>query len=139
MDDKTARYEVSAFEDNFLEYEENIKLDQIVVLEVSVRNDAYSAGIRLSLQGAWDIESFMRAKVRGITLRLESGKSPASLVESLKAITEHHQGPVPVRLQYQYKNQILDLVPKEPIKLKAHKDTITALEALLGKAQVVVE
>ncbi|MEY3953538.1 MAG: hypothetical protein RLZZ397_418 [Pseudomonadota bacterium] len=55
LDDKTATLEVTVDDAQLQQYREVLKEDQVLVMQVTARQDRFSGGLRLQVQAIWDL------------------------------------------------------------------------------------
>jgi DNA polymerase III subunit alpha len=138
LDDRTGRIEVLLFEETWQQHRELIAKDALVLVEGLLRFDEFSDAWRLSARRITELDKVREQEARRLVIRC--GASAAALLcERLAAVLAPWcPGPCPITIEYAGSEASGALTLGAEWTVRASRELIEQLEALVGRGAVQV-
>ena len=142
LDDGSAAVEISIFNEVFERYRAIIREDELLVMQVTVRNDEYSGGQRVAADRILDLVAARQEFGKRLLIRL-NGLADGSRLRNaiqpylLAGTIETHA--LPVRVEYGNDEGRCSIELGAGWRVRPHDDLIAAVRAGLHPQDVVVE
>ncbi len=138
LDDRTGRIEVMLFEETWLKHREVIAKDALVLVEGLLRFDEFSDAWRLSARRISELDEVRSRCARRLVIRC-THTDAALLTERLAAVLEPWRpGPCPITIEYCASGASGALTLGEEWTVRASRELLEQLEALVGRDAVQV-
>jgi len=134
LDDRTARIEVTLFDELFQQYRNIVVKDAILVVEGRLGFDDFIGGWRVTAQTIMDIDQAREQYAGRIVLMWPEGARGENFVENLKSTLEpYRKGQCPVAVQYRGAGAEARLKLGQEWCVRPTRELIGQLEALVGR------
>jgi DNA polymerase-3 subunit alpha len=137
LDDRSARLEVSMFEETFQQYRALIAKDQIVVVEGNLRFDDFIEDWRLNAKRLIDIEQAREKLARRLDIRWPEGATNGSgkhFIASLQQVLkDYRRGQCVVAVHYRSTDARAAVTLPEEWSVRPTRELLEKLEQLVGR------
>jgi DNA polymerase-3 subunit alpha len=137
LDDRSARLEVSMFEEMFQQYRTLIAKDQIVVVEGNLRFDDFIEDWRLNAKRLVDIEQAREKLARRLDIRWPEGATNGSgktFIASLQQVLkDYRRGQCVVAVHYRSTDARAAVTLPEEWSVRPTRELLEKLEQLVGR------
>jgi DNA polymerase-3 subunit alpha len=137
LDDRSARLEVSMFEEMFQQYRTLIAKDQIVVVEGNLRFDDFIEDWRLNAKRLIDIEQAREKLARRLDIRWPEGATNGSgktFIASLQQVLkDYRRGQCVVAVHYRSTDARAAVTLPEEWSVRPTRELLEKLEQLVGR------
>jgi DNA polymerase-3 subunit alpha len=142
LDDRSARLEVSMFEEMFQQYRTLIAKDKIVVIEGNIRFDDFIEDWRLNAKRIVDIEQAREKLARRLDIRwpdnATNGSGQTFIVDLQQVLKDFRRGQCSVAVHYRSSDARAALTLPEEWSVRPTKELMERLERLVGRDGVKV-
>jgi DNA polymerase III subunit alpha len=137
LDDRSARLEVSMFEETFQQYRTLIAKDQIVVVEGNLRFDDFIEDWRLNAKRLIDIEQAREKLARRLDIRWPEGATNGSgktFIANLQhVLKDYRRGQCVVAVHYRSTDARAAVTLPEEWSVRPTRELLEKLERLVGR------
>jgi len=136
LDDRSARLEVSMFEETFQQYRTLIAKDQIVVVEGNLRFDDFIEDWRLNAKRLIDIEQAREKLARRLDIRWPDSAANGSgknFIANLQQVLKGCRGQCVVAVHYRSSDARAALTLPEEWSVRPTRELLEKLEKLVGR------
>jgi len=137
LDDRSARLEVSMFEETFQTYRTLIAKDAIVIVEGSLRFDDFIEDWRLNAKRIVDIEQAREKLARRLDIRwpdsASNGAGKNFIVSLQRVLKEHRSGQCGVAVHYRGDSARAALTLSEEWSVRPTRELLEKLQQLVGR------
>jgi DNA polymerase-3 subunit alpha len=137
LDDRSARLEVSMFEETFQQYRTLIAKDQIVVVEGNLRFDDFIEDWRLNAKRLIDIEQAREKLARRLDIRwpetATNGSGKVFLANLQQVLKEYRRGQCVVAVHYRSTDARAAVTLPEEWSVRPTRELLEKLERLVGR------
>jgi DNA polymerase III subunit alpha len=138
LDDRTGRIEAMLFEETWHKHRDVIAKDALVLVEGLLRFDEFSDAWRLSVRRISGLDQVREQEARRLVIRC-SHSDAALLCARLAAVLEPWRpGPCPITIEYAGSEASGALTLGEQWTVRASRELLEQLEALVGRGAVQV-
>jgi DNA polymerase-3 subunit alpha len=138
LDDRTGRIETLLFEETWQRHRELIAKDALVLVEGLVRFDEFSDAWRLSARRITELDQVREQEARRLVIRCAHGAAPAWYEHLAQILTPWRPGPCPITIEYAGAEACGALTLGGEWTVRASRELLEQLEALLGREAVQV-
>jgi DNA polymerase-3 subunit alpha len=142
LDDRSARIEVSMFEESFQQYRALIAKDKVVIVEGSLRFDDFIEDWRLNAKRVLDIEQAREKLARRLDIRwpehAANGSGQAFIVNLQQVLKDYRKGQCSVSVHYRSSDARAALTLPEEWCVRPTRELMERLEKLVGRDGVKV-
>lgn len=138
LDDRTARIEVSIFADQYQQFQHLINKDTLVVVEGEVSHDDFSNSLKVRAKRLVSLIEARQHYARQLVLRLYAQRINAEQITQLAYLLTHHQGPVPVAVEYYRPDAKAQLLLAEEWQITPSDELMQLLKNTFGKENVAI-
>ncbi|HTE43254.1 MAG TPA: DNA polymerase III subunit alpha [Steroidobacteraceae bacterium] len=143
LDDRSARLEVSMFEETFQQYRTLIAKDAIVIIEGNLRFDDFIEDWRLNAKRIVDIEQAREKLARRLNIRwpesATNGAGKAFITNLQSVLKDHKNGQCNVAVYYRGESARAALTLSDEWAVRPTKDLLEKLERLVGRDGVKLD
>jgi DNA polymerase-3 subunit alpha len=134
LDDRTARLEVSLFEETFQQHRDVIVKDAILIVEGTLRYDDFIEAWRLQAKTLMDIDRARERYARRLWLKWPAEfDDPAGMTRFEQMLKPHLRGPCQVSVVVNRPDYTGKLHLPESWSVRASRDLLAKLSALVGR------
>ncbi len=134
LDDRTARIEVSLFEEVFQQHRDIVAKDAILVVEGRLAYDDFIGGWRVTAKHIMDIDQAREKYAGHIVLCWPEGESGGVFVDQLKsALQPFRNGTCHIAVQYRGEGAQARLTLGDEWSVRPTRDLIARLQELVGR------
>ncbi|HYM34776.1 MAG TPA: DNA polymerase III subunit alpha, partial [Steroidobacteraceae bacterium] len=142
LDDRSARLEVSMFEETFQQYRTLIAKDQIVVIEGNLRFDDFIEDWRLNAKRIIDIEQAREKLARRLDIRwpesAANGSAQTFIISLQGVLKDYRRGQCSVAVHYRSSDARAALTLPDEWSVRPTRELMERLERLVGRDGVKV-
>jgi DNA polymerase III subunit alpha len=143
LDDGTAQFEVSVFQEVFERCRALLREDELVFVQAKVSNDEYSGGMRATVDDVMDIGRARAMHAKRLRIRLNGNADATLLRKALEPFSARHfgeQAQVPVVVTYENDAGVpCELRLGEGWRIKPQDELLAQLIQYAGPGAAVVE
>lgn len=139
LDDNTARVEITIFSELADQYKPLLKVDQMLMLEVSATEDKFSKGTRIVPLEITSLDACKNTLAKRLTVTINQQQAENNALDKLHQLLQNHMGgqcPVSIRYQNDTINTLLHC--DETWKLQLSDRFFTTLHTLVDPSAVEV-
>ena len=138
LDDRTGRIEAMLFEETWHKHRDLIAKDALVVVEGLLRFDEFSDAWRLAARRLTELDKLREQEARRLVIRCTHGDAERLLERLAAILAPWRPGPCPVTVEYAGRDASGALNLGEEWSVRASRELLEQLEALLGRDAVQV-
>ena len=139
LDDRSARMEVTLFSEAFVEHRDLLQQDNVLIMEGRVSHDDYSGSLKMTADGAMDINRARREYSGGLRLRVAQPQCGNGFLDELEDVLRRYRGRgCPVNLDYESPRARTLIRLGESWRVQPDDELLLSLRHLLGEDHVML-
>lgn len=138
LEDNTTKLEVCVFGKTVEKYSDNLKGDQILIVEARVMKDQYGDGsIKVIADKIYTLDQARTRFARGLLLKLKPNHQ-TQMIHDLLQPQQGKEGAISLKFAYQNKEAYGELKPSSKWRIALSPELLNSLEKALGKDAVEI-
>lgn len=139
LDDKTAYYEVFIFSNVFEEYQELVKMEEVLVISGTLNTEYHTGNTRLRVEALYDVQTARKIYARSLNLSVNQAQSQNGFLDKLASlIPPEGESECPILVNYETDKALAQVRLGSDYKAPLDEASLQQLKAYLGDDRVVV-
>jgi DNA polymerase-3 subunit alpha len=138
LDDRTGRIEAMLFEETFQKHRDLISKDALVLVEGLLRFDEFSDAWRLAARRITELDKVREQEARRLVIKCSHGEADALSERLARILAPWRGGPCPITIEYAGTKASGALTFGSDWNVRASRELLEQLEALVGRGAVQV-